>query len=121
RAGRESIKNAITENHDASGAVTSYTVTLHQRSWLGVGPMVDVPVTVKPPFDGEHALARTGNLGWREVWPLVIEKAYRQLAGIDTLRTPQPPANFMVAFTGQPVSIKVFVGVRGAVTSYDGN
>jgi hypothetical protein len=79
--GRAAIENAITENKNEKGEVTSYTVTLQkpEKSYGGLGAktFTPVPVTVYGQFVCGHAKARTDD-GGSEVWPLVIERAFQE-------------------------------------------
>jgi len=79
--GRSVIKNAITENKNASGEVVSYTVTLHKPQqrygdWGGTA-FTQVWINVDGQFVCGHAKARTDGNG-SEVWPLVIERAFQE-------------------------------------------
>ena len=88
--GRALIQSAITENRSDSGAVVSYTVTLHEPHshalGLGLGQTTfsDVKLTVSAAYVTGHARPRTDG-ALSEVWPLVMEGAYAAYAGARAL------------------------------------
>jgi len=104
--GQELLRKAIAENRNASGDVVSYTVTLHkpQEHWLGLAKttFTDVKVTIDATFFCGHAVARpNGNL--REVWPLVMEKAYAHYLGShNALQYDGSTSHAMEVITGAP-------------------
>jgi len=102
--GRELIKNAITENKNENGEVVSYTVTLHkpEEHWWGPKTFSDVKFTVDARFSAKHADARAAGEA-REVWPLVIEKAFAQYrGGYGKIDDNGSPARAMEILTGKP-------------------
>ncbi len=113
-AGRAVIQNAIVENKDANGEVTSYTVTLHkpESHLLGLGPKTfsEVKVTVEPPFVLGHALSRGvkdfyEEDGPHEVWPLVLEQAYAAVrGGYNETSRGDAPFRAMEVLTGKPAA-----------------
>jgi hypothetical protein len=80
RENPDRIRNLIQENRDAAGNVTSYTVTLYQRDWAN--DLRPVRINVDPSQFSQHA-ARPGDEAGavKEIWPLVLEKAFAQLKG----------------------------------------
>jgi Calpain family cysteine protease len=120
--GRELIQNAIVENKNDRGAVVSYTVTLYkpQTHWLGLGPttFTKVAVTVDAKFAQEAAVPR-GDGTAREVWPLVMEKAYAQLrGGYNAIGHGGRPCDAMAAITGHPAS-RTALGLFGSYHAAD--
>jgi Calpain family cysteine protease len=102
--GRAMIQNAITENKDEKGAVVSYTVTLYRRSFWArdADTFSAVKLTVDGLFGDKRADARPdGKL--REIWPLVVEKAFAQYSGgYRKIDAGGSPALAMEALTGKP-------------------
>lgn len=80
--GRALLQNAIRENRDGSGQVSSYTVTLHrpERHWFASTTFAMVALDVRPVYARGHAEARPGD-GRNEVWVPVMERAYALYAG----------------------------------------
>jgi hypothetical protein len=74
--GRTLIEKAIVPNKNERGEVISYTVTLHlpKTHLFGATTFSEKKVIVDASFTGEHAVARSSELG-NEIWPLVLEKA----------------------------------------------
>jgi hypothetical protein len=109
-AGRAALRNAIVENKSANGDVVSYTVTFHEPrpALLGETTTRDVAVTVDRLFIERHAVARTGG-AHREIWPLVVEKAYAAyVGGYDVVDRPGNPAEVMTLLTGHaPTSVSL--------------
>jgi hypothetical protein len=101
-AGRALIRNMITENRDASGAVVSYTVTLHeaQASWLRAEGFKEVRVTVGAQFECGHAWHRSDG-DFSEVWPLVVEAAYLKFTGDGSRVTEGNAGTAMLILTGK--------------------
>jgi hypothetical protein len=73
----ERIKNMIRDNDDGT-----YTVTFKERVLSDPPTYMDVPITVNADFPGglngtQHAQpGDTAAYGKKEVWPLILEKAY---------------------------------------------
>jgi hypothetical protein len=116
--GRSLIQSAITENKNAAGAVTSYTVRLHKPEWhwggLGKTTFKDIDVTVDATYITDHARVRDDH-GTPEVWPLVMEKAYAQyLGGYGKLESGGVARDAMRVLTGKPATQ---IGL-GLFTSY---
>ena len=74
------IKNAITENRNASGEVESYTVRLYLRDDSGRLRPRDIQVDAKQ--FGQNAI-QNGDASWvkTEIWTKVVEKAFAQAMG----------------------------------------
>lgn len=105
----QAIKNMIRENEDGT-----FTVTFKERIY-GTNPpeYSDKPITVSPDFPGfldgwGHAQAADANgKGQKEIWPLVIEKAYAELrGGYDVLDKGARPVDMMEAITGRPAKVE---------------
>lgn len=105
----QAIKNMIRENPDGT-----FTVTFKERIY-GTNPpeYSDKPITVSPDFPGfvdgwNHAQPGDANgKGQKEIWPLVIEKAYAQLkGGYDVLHKGDQPINMMETITGRPAKVE---------------
>ncbi|HLK39331.1 MAG TPA: C2 family cysteine protease [Polyangiaceae bacterium] len=114
-AGRALLRNAVVANTDERGQVTSFTVTLHERrtQWLGPPTFRAVRVTVAAPYVVGHANPRLGDRGEREIWPVVVEKAYAQLrGGYDTIDRGELPADALSVLTGRDASF-VRLGLIG--------
>jgi hypothetical protein len=105
-AGRDLIRSAITENKDARGEVVSYTVTLHEPSLLRPWTLSPVKLTVDGRYDARHAVPRevdTRTTVVREVWHVVLEKAFAQLyGGYSRLNERGSSTRAMEALTGEP-------------------
>ena len=102
--GRALIKDAITENKNAAGQVASYTVKLHQpeSQWIGKTTFKEVSVTVSATFARDRAVERDAS-GSKEVWPLVIEKAFAQfIGGYEVLRRGGSSFDALQILTGNP-------------------
>lgn len=101
----QAIKNMIRENRDGT-----YTVTFKERLPFSNPPAYnDRKITVTPDFPGgiggnQHA--GPGDLdtkGFREIWPLVIEKAYAQYkGGYAEIGRGDKPHYMMELITGRP-------------------
>jgi hypothetical protein len=104
-AGRALLSNAITENRDNSGAVTSYTVTLYKPDDTRLPPVfLACKVLVSPEFpQGAHAEPATNEDKTKnEIWPLVIEKAYAEVrGGYDRIGCGGTVYGAMTALTGR--------------------
>jgi hypothetical protein len=107
--GRDVIKNAISENNDASGRVVSYTVTLHKEfSQLCPDFLNQLrgsqQVVVSAPFVRGHVSTDASD-GLDEMWPAVIEKAYAQLrGGYNSVGNGGYAGDAMYALTGKSTS-----------------
>jgi hypothetical protein len=80
--GRALLRSAITEQTTPGGQVLSYGVTLHEphRHWFADTTFTAREVDVPPIYARGHAEPRPGG-GGNEVWVLVMERAYAQVAG----------------------------------------
>jgi hypothetical protein len=98
--GRALIDGAIKERTDGAGRVT-YDVTLFKLTVFPSGQLTPVTLTVDGNFVGQHALpARAGDQ--REIWPLVLERAYALLNGGENhIARGGSPADAMMALTGR--------------------
>jgi len=91
------------ENKNDTGAVISYTVTLHapEQHWFGQTTYRDVPVTVDGPYVIGHAETRSDG-GQNEIWPSVVEKAYAQyLGGYNKIGHGGAPSDVLTLLTGR--------------------
>ena len=116
RDGRALIKNAIAENKDDKGVVTSYTVTLHrpEEHWWGAKTFSEVKITVDAVYAYGHAQARLAGND-HEVWPVVLEKAFAEyLGGYNKLHQGASAARAMELLTGKEAETIRF----GWMTSY---
>jgi hypothetical protein len=103
------IQNAIRENKDDKGNVTSYTVTLYQKRtgisgfFQGGYEKKEYTVDATFPNGGKHAgPGDTDAKGNQEIWPLVIEKAYGQSkGGYDAINQGGNAGDVMTALTGR--------------------
>jgi Calpain family cysteine protease len=105
--GRAFIRSAVVENKNEAGEVVSWTVTLHQRDRLRFidATYREVQVTVRQPFVVGHSAIR-GKGDPNEVWPMVFEKAYAQLAGgYDAIGHGGAPFQGMEVLTGREPSV----------------
>lgn len=102
----QAIKNMIRENRDGT-----YTVTFKERLPFSNPPAYnDRKITVTPDFPGgigSNQHAGPGDLdskGHREIWPLVIEKAYAQYiaGGYAEMDRGNKPHYMMELITGRP-------------------
>ena len=108
------IQNAIRENRNAQGAVTSYTVTFYERDIGDATKFNPVRITVDNNFprndDRRAGLSGDSQDGSQEIWTQILEKAYAQYYGsydlmygqnrLDTFIT--NPAEVMTLLTGRP-------------------
>jgi hypothetical protein len=104
--GRTILRNAVVENKNDKGVVTSYTVTLHQPEshWFRPTSFEEVKVTVDCAMPCGHALPATEGKD-NELWPLVIEKAYAQfVGGYNTLNRGEHADASMQILTGKPAA-----------------
>jgi hypothetical protein len=103
------IQNAIRENKDDKGNVTSYTVTLYEKRaglsgfFRGGYERKEYTVDATFPTNGKHAgPGDTDAKGNQEIWPLVIEKAYGQSkGGYDAINKGGYSGDVMTALTGR--------------------
>jgi hypothetical protein len=108
--GRALLRDAIHENRNDRGEVDSYTVTLHQadRGFFGLGApsFREIQVHVEASYPPGHSHPRVGPDGEREVWPLVLERAWAQSqGGLEQIEHDPPHAAVaMEALTGRPAS-----------------
>lgn len=103
------IKNAIRENKDEKGNVTSYTVTLNEKRtglsgfFRGGYEKKEYTVDATFPTGGKHVgPGDTDAKGNQEIWPLIVEKAYAQSqGGYDAIDKGGNPVGIMSALTGR--------------------
>jgi hypothetical protein len=110
REGRELLESAITEHRNDDGAVTSYTVRLHepQSHWFGLGKKTfsDVSIEVDATFVAGQASARLSSYG-REVWPLVVEAAFaKHFGGYNVLNRGNLVSLAFELLTGREVDVR---------------
>ncbi|MEJ7730692.1 MAG: C2 family cysteine protease [Polyangiaceae bacterium] len=101
------IKNAIKDNGDGT-----YTVTFHEKAaWYDPfdSGYHDVQITVTgefPATDGNPVFAQPGDMNGdqRELWPMILEKAYAQYAGgYDEIAEGGQSADVLALLTGRDV------------------
>jgi hypothetical protein len=102
--GRALIGGMIREGKNERGE-TTYTVTFHkpESHWFGLGKKTfsEVSVTVSGPYVTGHAEARNSAES-KEVWPLVIEKAYAAYCGsYRSINKPDSPKKALEILTGR--------------------
>lgn len=103
----EVIENAVTANPDGT-----YSVTFHKDSFLGLFGRSQEPITVTvdgdmPTKNGTTPMYTRGR-DVKELWPMLIEKAYAQLDG----------GYQKVAKGGAPTTIwQALTGKKGAMTA----
>jgi hypothetical protein len=93
--GRQRISEMVTENR-FGGALLSYTVRFNHY---------EVTVDASLPLGGVE-VARGADEGRKEVWPLVIEKAYAALCGSYSNLHWGDPSAILPALTGRPAEWK---------------
>lgn len=104
RQNPEAIKNMIRDNNDGT-----YTVTFKQLVSTEPRMYQDIPVTVTADFPGgltgPHAQpGDNAAYGKKEIWPLIIEKAYAQLkAGYPGISSGGKPEYVLEELTGHAV------------------
>jgi hypothetical protein len=99
--GRALIRNAITENKNAQGAVVSYTVRLHEvHSYFFFKTFTERTFQFPPDLVQNGARPRQDG-GPQEIWPAIVEKAYALLVGEKKLGNKGLPVDAMEVLTGR--------------------
>lgn len=102
--GRALLRSAIVERTTPAGQVVSYGVTLHEphRHWFGGTTFTAREIDIPPIYARGHAEPRPGS-GGNEVWVLVMERAYAEVAGgYDAMGHGGEIADAMEIVTGHP-------------------
>jgi hypothetical protein len=95
------IKNAVKANADGT-----FTVTFHKDSFFGLFGKSQKPITVTvdgdmPTKNGKTSIYTRGR-DTKELWPMIIEKAYAQLdGGYQTVNKGGAPTTIWQALTGK--------------------
>lgn len=126
RSHPETIRNMITENHDAQGKTTSYTVTFHEKDtgWFGTGLFASggyndtkVTVTVAEVAQDATVGAHPGDSG--EVWTEVLETAFAKYrGGADNITNGGWPHEWLPLLTGRDSQRYEYNGAAGSGISF---